>query len=415
MNIKISPSVLKGDIDIIISKSYAHRLLICASLADKPTEIIGRSDAKDITATIKCLTALGAAIESTPSGYLVTPLTLTKGGVCEAGESGSTLRFMMPLACALGAECTFTGEGRLKERPLKDLLMSLRNGGAVINDAMPYNISGSLKSGEYKIRGDISSQYISGLLFALPLLTGDSKIIIEGKQASAGYIDITMETLKIFNIDIEITDYGYFIKGNQKYITSGKVTVEGDWSNAAFWLVLGAVNGDITVKGLNTNSLQGDKEILNILTKMGADIEINDKGIRVKRSDLHSIEIDADNIPDLAPVISVLASQAKGTTVITNTERLRLKESDRIKSTTQLLERMGIQTTYNGGMNITNGKLMGGEIDSFNDHRIVMSASVAASVAVGDTIITGIEATDKSYPLFFEEYKKLGGKFDVIG
>lgn len=414
MQIKLSPSILNGEIDIIISKSYAHRLLICASLAESPTEIVGRSDAKDIIATISCLKALGAVIEDSIEGYKVTPINLIKGSTCNANESGSTLRFLLPITAALGAECIFTGEGRLKERPMKNLLDSLRNGGADINDKMPFIVNGALKNGDYTIRGDISSQYISGLLFALPLLNGDSIIIIEGKKASASYIDITLETLKTFGISIDTTAYGYYIKGGQKYISPGKVYVEGDWSNAAFWLVAGAINGNITVKGLNTNSLQGDKEILNILKNMSAEITVKENGITVRRSQLTGVSIDAENIPDLVPIISILASQAKGNTVIKNTERLRFKESDRIKSTMQLLDNMGIQNSYNGDLNISCCKLMGGKIDSFNDHRIVMSASIAATCCDGDTIISGMEAADKSYPSFFEEYKRLGGKADVI-
>lgn len=414
MQVKVHGSYLQGDIDIIISKSYAHRVLILCALADEPTKVMGKSCAKDIISTINCLTALGAEINETPNGYTVMPIKENKEAICNAGESGSTLRFLLPIASALGKNCTFKTEGRLGERPMKDLIYSLQQGGVSITDTAPYRLSGKLKSGEYKIKGDISSQYITGLLLALPILNGDSKIIVEGKMSSQGYIDITLDVIKKFGVNIEKTSYGFFIQGGQKYISPNEITIEGDWSNAAFFLAAGALNGDITVRGLNIDSKQGDKEIYNILKAMGADIKVVDGGIKVKRSKLSSIEIDADNIPDLVPILCVLSAYATGKTVIKNVERLRYKESDRIASTMQLLATLGIQTSYNGNLNIENGKVSGGRVDGFCDHRIVMSASVAALLSNNAVDILGAEAVNKSYPNFFEEYKRLGGKVDVI-
>lgn len=414
MQVKVHGSYLQGDIDIIISKSYAHRVLILCALADKPTKVMGKSCAKDIISTINCLTALGAQIDETPNGYIVTPIKENKEAICNAGESGSTLRFLLPIASALGQNCTFKTEGRLGERPMKDLIYSLQQGGVSITDTAPYRLSGKLKSGEYKIKGDISSQYITGLLLALPILNGDSKIIVEGKMSSQGYIDITLDVIKKFGVNIEKTSYGFFIQGGQKYISPNEITIEGDWSNAAFFLAAGAINGDITVRGLDIDSKQGDKEIYNILKAMGANIKVVDDGIKVKRSKLSSIEIDADNIPDLVPILCVLSAYATGKTVIKNVERLRYKESDRIASTMQMLATLGIQTSYNGSLNIVNGKVTGGIVDGFCDHRIVMSASVAALLSNNTVDILGAEAVNKSYPNFFEEYKRLGGKVDVI-
>jgi 3-phosphoshikimate 1-carboxyvinyltransferase len=304
-------------------------------------------------------------------------------------------------------------EKRLGERPVKELVDTLNSKGVSITDTAPYKVNGKLHSGDFNIIGDISSQYISGLLFALPLLVGDSKIIIDGKMASESYIDITLDAISKFGVTIEKTSYGFFIKGGQKYISPGTLQVEGDWSNAAFFLAAGAINGDIKVGGLNLNSKQGDIEIISVLKKMGADITISKKFVQVKKSNLSSIEIDADNIPDLVPIISILAACANGQTVIKGVERLRYKESDRIHSTMEMLKSLGIQTSYNGSLNIISSEIIGGLVDGFFDHRIVMAASVACLKSRLPTTITKADAVKKSYPNFFEEYKKLGGKVDV--
>ncbi|NLL56303.1 MAG: 3-phosphoshikimate 1-carboxyvinyltransferase [Clostridiales bacterium] len=415
MQVVLKKAFLQGEVDIIMSKSYAHRLLILSALSDNSTKIVGRSDAQDILATISCLKALGAEIIDTYDGYLVHPITnAAKYSVCNAGESGSTLRFLLPVSAIFNCQCQFEVTGRLSKRPLEDLANALIAGGVEVTKTAPYKVSGKLKSGEYTIRGDISSQYISGLMFALPLLEGDSKIIIEGNLASKSYIDITLDAINKFGVDIEETHYGYFIKGGQRYISPKEVKVECDWSNGAFFLAAGAINGDMLVKGLDISSKQGDKEIYNILRKMGADITSVHKGIRVKKSKLKAIEIDADNIPDLVPIISVLCSYASNTSVIKNVERLRYKESDRIESTIKMMSSLGIQIGYNGNLNVQGGKVLGGTVDGYNDHRIVMSASIAALNARGETLITTAKAVQKSYPNFFSEYKALGGQVNVI-
>lgn len=412
---KIRPSFLSGQVDIIISKSYAHRLLIAATLADGETLLTGRSDAKDISATIGVLSALGASIINTQNGYLIRPIgnNLNKRAVFDCGESGSTLRFMLPVAAALGVDAVIKGEGRLSERPIAGLTQALKENGLKVNDRLPLNLSGKIRAGEYRIRGDISSQYITGLLFSLPLLDGDSKIVVTGGLASAGYIDITLETLKIFGIEIYKTDYGFFVKGNQKYKSPGAAVIEGDWSNAAFWLTAAAVNGDITVKGLSPTSLQGDREIIDILNRMGADIDFSN-GIRIKKCPLKGIEIDAQMIPDAVPALCVAAGTAKGKTVINNVERLKDKESDRLEAVQGLLTANGIRNSYNGNLNIQGGVFSGGKVDGHNDHRIVMAAAIAATAAKGETYITCAEAVKKSYPDFFKDLISLGGKVDVI-
>ena len=411
MQVRLESARLKGEVGIIISKSYAHRALIMAALADKPTRIKGKSAAKDVIATIGCLEGLGAKIEETADGYVVRPIVNTGGGVLNAGESGSTLRFIMPVAAALGSTCEFVTEGRLGQRPMKELTDTFKAHGVTVSDTAPYKLSGKLTSGKYTIRGDVSSQYISGLLMALPLLEGDSEIIIEGEFVSKGYVDITLDVMKQFAEKVAMTESGFLIKGGQKYQSPETVAVEGDWSNAAFFLVAGAVNGEIVVRGLNLNSKQGDKRIYDILKEMGADIRFENECVKVVKSDLKGIEIDAGDIPDLVPVLCVAAACAEGKTVIKNVERLKLKESDRIQSTMSMLQSLGIQIEYSGSLIIEGGKIAGGKIDGCNDHRIVMAACVAASKAWGETVIDGAEAVQKSYPNFFTEYGNLGGKF----
>lgn len=413
MNMTVRPAFLQGKIDIIPSKSHLHRLLIASALCGSDTFISGSSDAKDIDATVQCLNALGANIRREANGFCVSPIAFKGEATLDCGESGSTLRFLLPVAAALGGKYVFTGKGRLSERPISELSDALFQGGVKVSSSWPYTLEGKLKSVEYKVRADISSQYITGLLFALPLLENDSHIITEGAEVSSGYTAITIDVLKAFSVRIEKTSYGYFVKGGQKYISPKHMKAEGDWSNAAFWLCAGAINGDITVSGLHLSSFQGDKAILSLLKEMGADISVSESSVRVKKSNLTAVEIDAENIPDLVPVLAATAAYAKGTTIIKNVSRLRLKESDRIETVMSLLSALGIRSEYNGSLYIIGGKVYGGSINGANDHRIVMSAFVAALGAEGLVTITDTEAAGKSYPAFIEEYKRLGGNADA--
>lgn len=414
---RVKKGSLNGSIDVIISKSYAHRIMICSSLAQENTKIIGNSAAKDVMATRECLIALGAEFKDIDnSTYMVKPLweNIKNNAILNAYESGSTLRFLLPVAAALGCNATFNAEGRLNLRPMGELTNCLRENGLIVNDNMPLKIEGGLHSGDFTIRGDISSQYISGLLFALPLLDRDSTIIIQGELASVGYIDITIEVLNKYGITIDRTDYGFFIRGNQTYKTPCVISVNGDWSNAAFFLVAGAISGSVKVLNLDINSQEKDKQIIEILRKMGAEIIIDKEGVTVHKSTLSAVDIDASDIPDLVPILSVAASLAEGTTRIYNVERLRLKESDRIESVLAMLKNMGIKCSYQDCLVIYGGRIQGGVIDGCNDHRIVMSAAIAALKSEGDIIIQGAQAVDKSYPDFFNKYNILGGNADVV-
>lgn len=414
MKVILSPDELKGEITAPPSKSCMHRALICASASDNPTRIKCESFSKDTEATMNCLCALGARFEIDGEYVTVFPIDKKNEQECilDCGESGSTLRFMLPFAAALGRTCTFVGTERLGKRPLKPLVDALSAHGISVehdeNSFLPCKIKGKLTGGEFTLPGDVSSQFFTGILLALGII-GDGKIIAEGKIESAPYIDITADIQKKFGVNVEKTSDGYTLKG--LYTSPCEFTVEGDWSNGAFWLVSGAIGGDLVCRNLKEDSLQGDSRIFDILKGMGADIHRKNEEITVKKSKLHSVEIDCSDIPDLVPVLCVAASQAEGVTVFKNIQRLRAKESDRVASTASLIKSLGGRITFDETvMTVTGTKLSGGAVDSFNDHRIAMSAAVASSVCEGEVTINGSEAVAKSYPEFFEKFTMLGGK-----
>ena len=397
MDIKITPGKLRGRLEAPPSKSHAHRLMTAVALAGgKNPESLCTSE--DTRATFRCLNELH------------------DGGILDCGESGTTLRFLLPVAAALGISAEFIGHGRLPERPMSALTDALRENGAVISaDNLPIKVSGQLRPGIFKVPGNISSQFISGLLFALPLLNGDSEIIIEGKRESVGYIDMTLDVLSSFSIDITATASGYKIKGPQKYIEPRSPRVQGDWSNAAFFLCAGALGGEANISGLSLESRQSDRAVTDILKKFGADIECGDE-ISVRGDKLSGITVDISQCPDLFPTLAVTACAAQGDTVFTNAARLRIKESDRIEAVEKMINSLGgaAESTEDSLTVHGTGALLGGEIDSFNDHRIVMAAAVAACICENPVIIRGAQAVNKSYPNFFKDYRKLGGKADVI-
>lgn len=391
-------------IEMIPSKSDAHRAKICAALSEitsgKGCLVQCGGTSQDIEATEKCLAALKAGRRE-----------------MYCGESGSTLRFLLPVAAALGREVSFYTEGRLPQRPLSPLYEELEKHGCTLSPEgkSPLTIKGKLQSGIFTIAGNVSSQYISGLLFALPLLADDSSIIIEGELQSASYVEMTLKTLCRFGIDIHKTSDGFFIRGGQKYVAPEAYRVEGDWSNACFWLAAGAfTEGGIAVSGLSDDSLQGDKEILSVLKKFGADVKIKETEIVVSPGKLCGIEIDVSQIPDMVPVLAAVACAARGTTVIKHAERLRLKESDRLASVTRLLTDLGADIEeLPDGLLIT-GKtdpdgfsLAGGRADGAGDHRIVMTAAVASLLCRDKVRITGADAVKKSYPGFFEDLQSM--------
>lgn len=410
----IKPSKLNGKVTAPPSKSDVHRAIICAALSGGVCEVAPVSLSEDIKATIGCVRALGAVCELSDSTLKVDGKNIFRknSAALNCNESGSTLRFFVPIAAAGGIETDFTGKGSLLSRPVGIFSDILPKAGVKCETSgtLPLKISGQLESGTFEVPGNISSQFITGLLFALPILSGDSKIVLTTALESVGYIDMTIACLKKFGVEIERTDYGWFVKGNQKYKPVNYRT-DGDWSQAAFFMTAGAVSGDVEVEGVTLSSTQGDKKIVELLKHFGAEIEIKESGVRVKKSALKGIEIDARDIPDLVPILSVAAASAEGVTKIYGAERLRIKESDRLKTTADMLSSLGVYVEEKpDGLIIKGGKgIKGGKVNGANDHRIVMSASVAALISDEAVTITDRESINKSFPDYFERYRELGG------
>ncbi len=412
------PSVISGTVAAPPSKSAGHRSLICAALSDAPVTVTGCGISDDITATERVLCALGAQIERSGTTVRITPISnIPDKTVLDCGESGSTARFIIPIAAALGAKnVTVTGRGRLPSRPFEILCRLLRRRGVGCSaDTLPMSVRGQLPAGEYSLPGNVSSQYISGLLMALSVVPGSSRIVLTTPLESAAYVDMTVDELKRVGAFVTKTSDGYEIEGRKRLRASDR-RVEGDWSQAAFFLSAAAVcGGSVTVTGLDRSSLQGDKAIVDILKGFGADIEESDQGITVRRSKLKGTVVNASQIPDLVPIIAVTAAFAAGRTVINGAARLRLKESDRLHETVTRLVSFGIDAAETAdGMIINGGKPMGAAITSANDHRIVMAFSVLACGSEHGSSISGAEAINKSYPEFISDLCGLGGKCDVI-
>lgn len=416
MNIKIHPSKLKGTISAIPSKSVAHRQIICASLGSDVSYVKISSLSKDIEATISSLESLGAKFSYANGILKVCPIqrdNLPKKALLNCNESGSTLRFLFPIVCALGVEGVFATSGRLASRPMSPLFNLLNEKGILTeSNSDGFLCKGKLEKGEYTIEGNVSSQYISGLLFGLSLVEGQSKIILSTPLESAPYINLTLDALKSCGVEVnELQDEsfgGYEITGGNFSPIDTKV--EGDWSNSSFWLCAG-----VKVLGLLPHSAQGDKDIINIIKRMGGSVKFENGVFSTDVENLNSTEIDATDIPDAVPILAILASTAKGTTVINNISRLRLKESDRVASVCSMLNNLGIKTCSDQNtITVYGGIIKGGVVDCANDHRIVMAAAVAGCFAHSDITLLGAEAVNKSYPDFFDDFKMLGGRFDVL-
>ena len=383
MDLTLTPRPLRGDITVIPSKSQAHRLLICAAFADKPTQLACSETNADIEATADCLRALGAEIIRTQSGYTVFPANaVPEQAQLPCGESGSTLRFLLPIAGALGVDATFRLEGRLPNRPLSPLWEEMERMGCVLSRPTEKTVrcQGKLKSGVYTIDGGVSSQFITGLLFAHALMEGCS-LEITGTLESKPYVDLTKAALSLF----------------ESRRSPGYAAVEGDWSNGAFWLAANALGSTLSVRGLNTDSLQGDRAVVEILRQLAAGTPT----------------VSAADIPDLVPVLAVCAAAKQGA-AFTDIRRLRLKESDRVASVIAMIESLGgraeadenILTVYGTG-------LTGGTVDSINDHRIAMAAAIAATVCREKVTVLQAECVQKSYPAFWKEYARLGGNYEL--
>lgn len=412
MNFVISPGTRTGAVCIPASKSQAHRLLICAVLGKNPVTVCCDGLNADILATIACLRALGAKITEDSGALRVEPIKETPGGLCvlPCGESGSTLRFLLPAVGALSANAVFLREGRLPERPLEPLLSELVRGGmAFRSEGEKLFCAGRLAPGAYTLPGNISSQYISALLFALPRLAGDSTLTITGTRESEGYITMTENALVQSGVRLYKTDSGYDIPGGQICSLPGTVEVEGDYSSAAFFLCMGALScAGITVSGLRADSAQGDRAVLDTLRAMGAVVEETPSGITVRRGALRGTVIDAGPVPDLIPALCALAAAAEGETRVVNAARLRLKESDRLATTAGLLSALGADIEeLPEGLVVRGGGLRGGMVSAQHDHRIAMAAAVAACSCTEPVTVEGWDCTNKSYPRFREDFNAL--------
>lgn len=413
--VTLFPTELKGQVKVPPSKSLSHRALICAALSHGESRITNLIYSEDINATISALETLGAKFEKHGSTMLVKgPRKLRlKSKTVDCNESGSTLRFMIPIFSLTGKEIHFTGKQSLIDRP-QDIYQKLfkEDKNTFKKEENTIVVKGSVKAREYKIKGDVSSQFFSGLLFSLPLLEEDSTIIVDGNLESKSYIDMTIEVLDSFGIIIKELENGYFIRGSQSYDPSD-YRVEGDYSQAAFYLVAGVISGYVSVDDLSQESSQGDKEIIDIIKAMKGKIVFAENGFITEKSHTTSTTIDLSNCPDLGPIVSLLASLSKGTTHIINAGRLRIKESDRIESTVQTLKALGANiTSTEDEIIITGRKSLHGDVtlDSYNDHRIAMMLAIAATRCEKPITIERANAVNKSYPHFFEDYRHIGGK-----
>lgn len=423
MNMRITPRKLSGSIAAIASKSDLHRQLFCAVLSGGATTLqkTGRIS-QDVQATIDCLQGLGAQIiQGEDCLQVLSPsyIDSLQGQSFFCGESGSTLRLLTPILAAIGGQFILQGTGRLPHRPMEAMWAALRaHGCKVAGTHLPVTVMGKLLPGVYRMPGNISSQYISGLLLALPLLNGDSEILLASPLESVGYVQLTLDVLQHFGVQIAKKPSGFFVPGKQKYLTAKLNVVQGDWSNAAFWLGAGACSeAGIVVQGLNAQSRQPDRAMRSLLQAMGANIRVDTQGICVKAEGrLRAASLDAASAPDLVPVVSVLMALADGTSQIYHASRLRWKESDRIHAVYEMLTALDADIALDGDTLSITGKeeLRGGVVNSFQDHRIAMAAAVAACSCMQEVIIQEAEAVQKSYPDFFIDYQMLGGVFHVL-
>lgn len=392
MDITIQPGKLHGEIAVVPSKSQAHRLMIGAAFADGPTQLFCSDTNRDIEATADCLRALGADIQRTADGYQILPATqIPETAVLPCCESGSTLRFMLPIAGALGVDTTLELEGRLPQRPLSPLWEEMERMGCQLSRPTQATIrcQGKLHNGAYEIDGSVSSQFVTGLLYAMSLMDGDSSLTVSGKLESRPYVEMTQRAMACFGIQTD----NFCVRGGQHYHTPGKLEVEGDWSNGAFFLTAVFLGSNITVTNLNMYSPQGDRAVTKLLPLLNEGCA----------------QIDASDIPDLVPVLSIAAG-AKHGAIFHNIRRLRLKESDRVASVIAMVENLGGKAeATEDTLRIFGTGFCGGTVDTVNDHRIAMAAAIAATVSTGPVTILGAQCAAKSYPAFWAEYRRLGG------
>lgn len=416
MNTTIFPTVINGTVNAPVSKSDLHRALICAAFCNGTTTLPVLASNSDTDATAECLSALGSRVERTESGFVISG-PMSGGGELDCRESGSTLRFLLPVAAVQGRETHFSGSGKLPSRPVLPLTSELRKKGSIIDsDFLPITVKGKASGGVYTLPGNVSSQFISGLLLALPYTGEYSEVRLSSPLESKMYVDMTVNTLSRFGVEWEEiasgTDgfpYGGYSLVGGDYRTSGTYVAEGDWSGAAFLAVAGAIGGSVTVNGLSDNSAQPDKAIERIVREFGADVSWENGSFNVKTAEKRPFSVDVSQFPDLFPVLAVLAAAANGESKLYNAGRLRIKESDRISAVCNMINAVGGKAVANDDSLTVygNGKLVGGTVNGENDHRIVMSAAVASLICEKEVTVLGSEAVGKSYPAFFEDFTSL--------
>ena len=420
-DLKIYPSKLKGEVKIPPSKSMAHRAIICAALSDGLCIIENIDYSDDIIATIDAMNSLGARIVKHKDyieviGAYGSDEKAKETRIIDCNESGSTLRFLVPISLLFEGRSKFIGRGNLGKRPLTTYYNIFEKQGIEYSyeeGNLNLVIDGELKAGTFEVEGNVSSQFITGLLFTLPLLNEDSKIIITTEMESKGYIDLTLRAMSDFGVKIINNDYREFIiKGNQKY-SARNYRVEGDYSQAAFFLCADSLGNDVLCKDLDLNSLQGDKEVIDILERMNVVFNANDIGVKgTTNGELISTVIDGSQCPDIIPVLTSVAALTKGTTEIINAGRLRIKECDRLAAVTSELNKLGAKIIEKEEGLVVTGveKLQGGvEVWSHKDHRIAMTLAIASTRCEEPIVIKDYECIAKSYPNFFDDFKALGG------
>lgn len=417
-DIKITPAFLNGEVTVCSSKSIAHRAVILGALSEKDITIKNVDYSLDLAATIDGIRALGVDIEFKDKNVFIKKSNIKRNlnASFNAKESGSTLRFLIPVFIALGNECEFFGEGRLPKRPLDDYFSIFEKEEIAYEKGenyLPLRTKGTFGSNEFFVKGNVSSQFITGLMLMSAVYDREITINITTALESKPYIDITKKVLEDFGHEVSFSDNKIIVKkGN---VTIDEYTVENDWSQGAFFLAGGAINGEVTLCDMNYSSKQGDKQIVDILKKMGANITVGSDYIKVLKSQLKGIQIDVLDIPDLVPVLAVLGACATGETLLYNAKRLRLKESDRIFSVSEMLKSAGVKTKSGEDyLKIYgNSEFLNCEVDSFNDHRIVMSSAVLG-LKTNELVIKNCDAVKKSYPDFFKDYFEIGGKGEFL-
>ena len=419
MNVLIYPRKLGGSVAVPPSKSQSHRAIIAASLAKGKSVISNVIYSEDILATIGAMEKIGVKFIKNPNQLIVNGVSrigISDDNFIECNESGSTLRFLIPILSLSRQKIVFTGKKSLFQRPLgvyESLFKNMKLQFQKNEDSLI--ISGSLMPGNYSIPGNISSQFISGLLFAFPLLKGDSKITIVEPYESKKYVDMTLDMLKKSGIEVLESNLTYTIKGNQTY-SPIQIKIEGDYSQMAFFAVMGLIGEDIECKNMPFESLQPDFKIMDFIAQTKGQFTKIDNGYQFIKSQTVSGTFDVSQSPDIAPILAILLALSKGTSVIENADRLKLKESNRLLSTYNTLKTLGVKVEMTEDSLIIEGQpdFEGGIFDSYNDHRIVMSIAAASVRCKKQVLIKNAEAVQKSYPDFFEDFKSLGAEITFL-